>query len=258
MKNVVTLVVVVRFTFFVAKLFWDRGLLGAAKEVQSTVVTAFFKYLNKVPYVKLMVNKELDKVLKDLQKDVIGHHADIPKHANLPAKGMAEKDIKAELLKLSSYGQEKALSGKISGCVYHGGQELSDIINYAYANFTLTNPLHPDVFPGVRQMEADVVSIVLKLFNGGPNAAGTTTSGGTESILMSCKTHRDWAYDVKGITAPEMYAPLFGSGEQLKPRFSFIKKKKKAWHPSLSMLLSIRPLSTLASSSSTPPSTKRR
>jgi hypothetical protein len=31
------------------------------------------------------------------------------------------------------------------------------------------------------------------------------TSGGTESILMSVKTHRDWAKSVKGITKPEMY-----------------------------------------------------
>lgn len=30
------------------------------------------------------------------------------------------------------------------------------------------------------------------------------TSGGTESILMSVKTHRDWARKTKGITNPEM------------------------------------------------------
>lgn len=30
------------------------------------------------------------------------------------------------------------------------------------------------------------------------------TSGGTESILMSVKTHRDWAKATKGITEPEM------------------------------------------------------
>lgn len=32
----------------------------------------------------------------------------------------------------------------------------------------------------------------------------TATSGGTESILMSVKTHRDWARATKGITEPEM------------------------------------------------------
>lgn len=37
-----------------------------------------------------------------------------------------------------------------------------------------------------------------------PDGAGTTTSGGTESIIMAVKTHRDWARDTKGITNPEM------------------------------------------------------
>jgi hypothetical protein len=39
--------------------------------------------------------------------------------------------------------------------------------------------------------------------NGG---AGTTTSGGTESILMACKAYRDRASRERGITRPEMYA----------------------------------------------------
>jgi sphinganine-1-phosphate aldolase len=37
-----------------------------------------------------------------------------------------------------------------------------------------------------------------------PNGCGVTTSGGTESIIMSCKAHREWAKAVKGITEPEM------------------------------------------------------
>jgi sphinganine-1-phosphate aldolase len=99
---------------------------------------------------------------------------------------------------------------------------LTEIINEAMARFTVSNPLHPDVFPGVRKMEAEIVSMCLNLFNG-PNGAGTSkpilfmmykklnkeaTSGGTESILMSVKTHRDWARKTKGITEPEMYVAV--------------------------------------------------
>lgn len=53
-------------------------------------------------------------------------------------------------------------------------------------------------------MEAEVVAMCLKLYNN-PNGAGTMTSGGTESIIMAVKTHRDWAKTVKGITEPEMF-----------------------------------------------------
>ena len=53
-------------------------------------------------------------------------------------------------------------------------------------------------------MESEVVSMVVKMYNGGPDCCGSMTSGGSESIMMSMKTHRDWARDTKGITEPEM------------------------------------------------------
>jgi glutamate/tyrosine decarboxylase-like PLP-dependent enzyme len=37
---------------------------------------------------------------------------------------------------------------------------------------------------------------------------GTVTSGGTESILLAMKTYRDWAREKRGITRPEMIAPV--------------------------------------------------
>ncbi len=67
-----------------------------------------------------------------------------------------------------------------------------------------TNPLHPDTFPGVRKMEAEVVRVACDMFNGGPDSCGTVTSGGTESIMLACKAYRDWARRVKGIEYPDM------------------------------------------------------
>jgi glutamate/tyrosine decarboxylase-like PLP-dependent enzyme len=37
---------------------------------------------------------------------------------------------------------------------------------------------------------------------------GTVSSGGTESILLAIKTYRDWARETKGISAPEIIAPV--------------------------------------------------
>lgn len=56
----------------------------------------------------------------------------------------------------------------------------------------------------MRKMEAEIVAMCLRMYNN-PDGAGATTSGGTESIIMSVKTHREWAKAVKGITEPEMY-----------------------------------------------------
>ena len=42
-----------------------------------------------------------------------------------------------------------------------------------YASFAWTNPLHADVFPDVRKMEAEVVRMTCNLFNGSPKSCGT-------------------------------------------------------------------------------------
>ena len=54
-------------------------------------------------------------------------------------------------------------------------------------------------------MEAEIVSMCLKMYRGPEGSAGVMTSGGTESIIMSIKTYRDWAKKVKGISEPEMF-----------------------------------------------------
>lgn len=93
----------------------------------------------------------------------------------------------------------------MSGSIYHGGDDLTRILSEAYSIFAVANPLHPEIFPGVRRMEAESVAMVLNMYNAPPSGCGTMTSGGSESILMACKTYRDMYKDLKGITSPEMY-----------------------------------------------------
>ena len=94
--------------------------------------------------------------------------------------------------------------GKVSGAVYHGGDDLLDLQAHAYRLFSVSNPLHPDAFPGTRKMEAEIVSMVLNMYNAPASAAGAATSGGTESIIMACLAARNKAYDERGVTEPEM------------------------------------------------------
>ena len=41
--------------------------------------------------------------------------------------------------------------------------------------FAWTNPLHADIFPDIRKMEAEVVRMCCTMFNGGPETAGTVS-----------------------------------------------------------------------------------
>jgi glutamate/tyrosine decarboxylase-like PLP-dependent enzyme len=57
-------------------------------------------------------------------------------------------------------------------------------------------------------METEVVAMAAWMLNGDRKTTGTMTSGGTESILNSIKSHRDWGQKVKGIEEPEMVLPI--------------------------------------------------
>ena len=132
----------------------------------------------------------------------------VTRYLTLPETGFTKEQVTQELATLHAMSHTDWQGGKVSGAIYHGGAELSDMLSNAYRIFSISNPLHPDVFPGVRKMrEAEVVAMVLDMFNAPVGAAGTTTSGGTESILMACKAYREIGRLSKGITEPEMIVP---------------------------------------------------
>jgi glutamate/tyrosine decarboxylase-like PLP-dependent enzyme len=96
--------------------------------------------------------------------------------------------------------------GRTWSLVYNAGEDLRRLAAEAYTEFMSENGLSPLAFPSLRRFEAEVLSIAAELFHG-DTAAGTMTSGGTESILMAVKTARDFARAERGISEPEMVLP---------------------------------------------------
>ena len=78
----------------------------------------------------------------------------------LPQEGWSEDQVKAALEKLAEMEHTRWEDGRVSGAVYHGGDELLKLQTEAFGKFTVSNPIHPDVFPGVRKMEAEIVAMV--------------------------------------------------------------------------------------------------
>ena len=132
------------------------------------------------------------------------HGPGVSHYLTLPKEGWTETQVRAELGKLEEMEHTRWEDGLVSGAVYHGGSDLIKVQSEAFQKFSVANPIHPDVFPGVRKMEAEIVAMVLAMFNAPPGAAGVTTSGGTESILMACLSARQKAHAERGVTEPEM------------------------------------------------------
>ena len=73
----------------------------------------------------------------------------------------------------------------------------------AYRRFSSDNALNTDAFPSLRRIQADVVAMTADLLDGGPEAAGFMTTGGTESLLMAVKAARERGRAERDITRPE-------------------------------------------------------
>lgn len=161
----------------------------------------------KIPSVKNKVELQLSQAVKDIEKKVVPQGPCV-RWRQMPDEGKSSEWLEDELEALSRMPAADWKAGKVSGTIYHGGQDLEQVICAAFNRYIISNPLHPDVFPGIRKMEAELIQMILDLYNAPAEGVGTTTSGGTESILMACKTYRDWARQVKGITEPEMVIPI--------------------------------------------------
>jgi sphinganine-1-phosphate aldolase len=140
-----------------------------------------------------------------IEKKLVPRGPGIERFTSLPKDGWSVEKVREELKKLSEMKHTRWEDGRVSGAVYHGGEELGQLQTEAFGLFAVSNPIHPDVFPAVRKMEAEVVAMVLGLFNAPEGGAGVSTSGGTESILMACLGARNKAFAERGVTEPEMY-----------------------------------------------------
>lgn len=164
-----------------------------------------FRVLRRMPFVKGKIQKSVDTAISELQNDLFDLQGQ--DYLNqLPKTGMSLVNLQEEIKKYKSLGHIEWSAGKVSGVVYAADSELDTLMREVYKEFIWTNPLHADVFPGVRKMEAEVVQMVSNMFHGGDKCCGVMTSGGTESIMMACKAYRDIALE-KGITRPEIVAP---------------------------------------------------
>lgn len=127
----------------------------------------------------------------------------------LPETGWTRDQIFAALADLRARDLPTE-GGHAFAYVYDPGEKAAaEIAADAYRLFLSTNGLDPTAFPSLLQLENEVVGFAAEHLGGGPEAAGTFTSGGTESLMLAVKTAREWARAHRPqITRPEMIVPV--------------------------------------------------
>lgn len=201
-----------------------------------------FRTFRKLPFVESKIQQLQNESLKAMAGDVNVKYKGVPFNRSLPSKGLSKDrvvDNISTLLGLSKSvnwiswklcltliditpGSFKPENGSLSG-TYHKPTkpEASEAMVTAYSMAAFTNVLNLDAFPGVQKMEAEVVRMVIDMFNGDDQACGTVswclpleqfiithlwqmTSGGSESLILACKAYRDFGAASRGITRPNI------------------------------------------------------
>merc|ERR1719278_191177 len=125
-----------------------------------------FKLARRIPAVRNQVDEELRKVRKNFEEEFGKSVENISYSLVLPEKGVSYDNVTQEAKLHLSLGDLDWENGAMSGCMYNSSQEVSELSVQVYGLAAWTNPLHPDAFPGLRKMEAEVVAMVCDLFNG--------------------------------------------------------------------------------------------
>lgn len=173
------------------------------------IVAWIEKRLKKIPSISQKIEKEYDEMMGGLEASLKPYKDTFPTFTKLPKAGRDHKEILRDLEAMRAQEESHWKDGYVSGAVYHGDAEHINFLNQVYAINSQSNPLHADVWPSATKFEAEIVSMTANMLGGeDQNVCGTVSSGGTESILLAMKTYRDWARDTKGITKPEMVAPV--------------------------------------------------
>ncbi|MCK6539102.1 MAG: aminotransferase class V-fold PLP-dependent enzyme [Anaerolineales bacterium] len=186
---------------------WEEFLFKNLGQMNPRLVAWIEKRLRKIPSFSRKIEKEYDDMMAGLEGSVKPYKNKLATFTQLPETGRDRAEILRDMETMRAQEETAWKDGFVSGAVYHGDQEHIDFLNRVYALNSQSNPLHADVWPSAAKFDAEVVAMTAHMLNS-PNACGTVSSGGTESILLAMKTYRDWARETKGITKPEMIVPV--------------------------------------------------
>lgn len=184
-----------------------NGFLTAI--ILQNLVTFIKNQSNRVNLIDILrlipsIDKKVKDKLKETQKTIQDDINKVDSEYQIVNKLEDSKTIDQILNKIDTMRTIEWQDGKISGIVYHGEDSYRDFLLTIFKKYAWSNPLHPDLFPEIRNMEIDIINMTIDMFKGDKNCCGNVTYGGTESILLACKTYRDWAFQKKGITKPNI------------------------------------------------------
>ena len=188
----------------------SQRLLGLSPRLTGSL----FRGAAKLPFIGARLEREYDRLLAPLDRDLHPYRDQHPTFTAVPERGLGHSAVLALVRELAEAERERTAQGLVSGAVYHDGEQHVALLNEVYALTSQSNPLHADVWPSSAKFEAEIVAMTARLL-GSERAevtaepiTGTVTSGGTESIILAMKAYRDRARAERGLRQAQIVAPV--------------------------------------------------
>jgi sphinganine-1-phosphate aldolase len=160
LRNVIFILFLLRWTkksFYVLR---GHGLFGSLSLAYSRIYKSIYRLLLRTPGVRSQVDKQVATAIIGIENKLAPQGPGVTRYLTIPKEPWTSDQLRSELGQLAEMKRARWEDGKVSGAVYHGGEELLRLQATAMEMFGVANPIHPDVFPGVRKMEAEVVAMV--------------------------------------------------------------------------------------------------
>jgi sphinganine-1-phosphate aldolase len=131
----------------------------------------------------------------------------------IPERGVPQDELLSIARELAEREDAPAREGKISGSLYHGGEEHFTFLAEVYRLFSHMNVLQRDMYPSATKFEGEIISMALALLNAdsadaeGDAPCGVVTFGGSESLFEILLVYRERGRE-RGIAQPEVVIPV--------------------------------------------------
>ncbi len=125
----------------------------------------------------------------------------------IPKTGLQKEAL---LERLESYRENDMpwREGRTFGYIFDAGKDVDAVAKEAFTRFLSENALDPTVFPSLLRFENEVIGMARDHLKGDEDVVGSFSSGGTESILLSVKTARDYCRKTRpDVKRPNMVMP---------------------------------------------------
>lgn len=136
----------------------------------------FFRLIRLIPAVQRKIDTEIGEISESLLNAVKKRTESMEYYTKLPFDGLSHEEIIGLVDAYLALGEYKWKEGRVSGAVYNYTNDLAKLVAAVYEKTSYTNPLHPDIFPGINKMEAEVVRMSAVLFRGNEETVGTVNA----------------------------------------------------------------------------------